>query len=223
MTLADLIASFRVDADDEAGPESAHLWSREEVIRFLNEAEDEACQRARLIFDSSTVAVCQITVTTAASVYALHASILDIYRATLTNAAGDICALTPTDRIELDRVRPDWRTVARRPSAFIQHDTKIELDAVVDAAYTLNLEVYRLPLTTMDFDQDVPEINRMHHRHLVQWALHRAYSKPDSETLNLDKSARAEQAFTSVFGNRPSADMRKKQQANRPHRVKAVW
>lgn len=220
MTLAELIASFRVDADDQTAP---YLWPDEEVRLWLNEAEDEACQRAKLIFDSSTAAVCQIAVTTAASVYALHAATLDIYRAALTDAAGDIFVLTPTDRIELDRVRPDWRTVTRRPTAFIQHDTNIELDAVVDATYTLNLEVCRLPLTTMDFSTDVPEINRMHHRHLVQWALHRAYSKPDSETLNLDKSARAEDAFTKVFGNRPGADMRKKQQANRPHRVKAVW
>ena len=54
MTLEELIASFREDATDKVGP---YLWEDETVTRWLNEAQDEAAVRARLLLDDSTPAV----------------------------------------------------------------------------------------------------------------------------------------------------------------------
>ena len=65
------------------------------------------------------------------------------------------------------------------------------------------------------------EINGIHHRHLVKWMLHRAYQKPDSETMNPDKSKLALAEFEQYFGPRPDADNRKRQNASRPHRNRA--
>jgi len=63
-----------------------------------------------------------------------------------------------------------------------------------------------------------PELNGAHHRHLVKWALHRGYEKPDAETFDPAKSARALAEFEDYFGVRPDASNRKRANASRPHR-----
>src|SRR6266404_4709307 len=62
MQLIDLITLFRTEAGDETEP---FLWSPDEVIEFANDAQDEACRRARLLVDSSTAGICSIAVTAA--------------------------------------------------------------------------------------------------------------------------------------------------------------
>lgn len=221
MTLAELIAAFRTDADDLVA--NPYLWSDAELTRWANEAEQEAALRAKLLFDASTTAVCQIAVLAGTTSYALHAKVHDVEHARTIDSGGTVTRLTLTDRIELERVRPDWRYETREPRALIRYDGRIELDCIPDANYTLRLEVHRLPLTDMSTSGHIPEIAAIHHRHLVKWMLHRAYERPDSETRDPDKSARAEKEFTKVFGRRPDADLRRAQQANRPQFNKAVW
>jgi hypothetical protein len=63
-----------------------------------------------------------------------------------------------------------------------------------------------------------PEINGVHHRHLVKWALHRGYQKPDAEVYDPGKSARALAEFEDMFGKRPDANYRKRANSSRPHR-----
>lgn len=223
MTLNDLIQSFRVDADDRIDP---FLWEDDEVTRFFNEAEDEACIRARLIREKANTSICQIAVVNPTTTYALDPRIVEIAYASMVYAGAAAMfpyVLAKTSSEELDQIRPYWRAQTYRPTAIIQYDDHLELDCIPDASYTINLEVFRLPLTPMAKDTDTPEIVAKHHRHLVQWALHRAYQKPDTETLNLNKSALAETEFEKYFGSRPNADLRKRQQANRPHRNRAIW
>jgi len=220
MTMAELIASFRTDADDLVVP---YLWSDADLKRWANEAEQEACLRAKLLFDASTTAVCQIAIVAATTGYALHAKVHDVEHARIIDSAGLVTKLKLIDRIELERTRPDWRYETRAPLALIRYDGRIEVDCIPDAAYTLRLEVHRLPLVDMATDSDTPEIAAIHHRQLVNWMLHRAYAKPDSETRDPGKSSQAEAAFTRIFGVRPDADLRRAQQANRPQVNKAVW
>jgi len=221
MTLAELIASFRTDADDTVA--NPYLWSDVELTRWANEAVQEAALRARLLFDASTTAVCQINIVAGTTSYQLHAKVHDVEHARTVDAGGKVTKLTLIDRIELERVRPDWRYETREPRALIRYDGRIEVDCIPDADYTLNLEVYRLPLADLAANGDTPEIAAIHHRHLVKWMLHRAYERPDSESRDPEKSARAEKDFTKVFGRRPDADLRRAQQANRPQFNKAIW
>ena len=78
MTLAQLIAQFRREADDEVAP---YLFSDAVVTDWLNEAVDEACVRSLLIKDWSTTAVCNIAITAGTSTYSTHPSIINITRA----------------------------------------------------------------------------------------------------------------------------------------------
>ncbi|MEO8391221.1 hypothetical protein [Polaromonas sp.] len=224
MTLAELIAQFRTDADDKEAP---YLSEDEDVTLWLNEAEDEAAIRASLIHEASNADICEIDVTAGTSVYPLHAAVIYVTNAWFTPAGStNEIPLDLTDRIEQDRVRPGWRRLTNVPCGAIQNDTTIQLTCLPNTDGLLRIECYRLPLQPMvlaESDDTYPEIGAIHHRHLVYWALQRCYRRPDAELLNESAAERAEALFVAHFGLSVDADMRRSFQANRPLFNKAVW
>lgn len=72
MTLAELIAACRTRADDTRDPP---LWSDEEWVLYLSEAEREACVRARLIVDDDEF---EIETEPGVRRYALSPSVIDV-------------------------------------------------------------------------------------------------------------------------------------------------
>ena len=58
MKVADFIEEFRGAVKDSVEP---FFWSSENIVRYLNEAVQEACERAKLIEDRRTPAVCSLT------------------------------------------------------------------------------------------------------------------------------------------------------------------
>jgi hypothetical protein len=63
--------------------------------------------------------------------------------------------------------------------------------------------ISRLPAAAMvlaNKDTDTPEIDAQYHLGLVDWMLHRAYSKQDSETLDKGKAKEHLKRFTARFG-----------------------
>lgn len=224
MTLDDLIESFRVDSDDKArslnGDDSDLLWGDEEVVRWFAEAEEEAAIRKRLLFGEKSISV--IATKRAYTFSALY----EITRADLqeVGASAPLCALRIVSRDYMDLIDPSWRTRAGRPTHLIQEDTRIVLAGVVDRPYTLMLEGLRLPASPLSTDDTSvePEIAPVHHRHLVNWVLHRAYGKQDADTFDSARSDRAEKAFTAYFGPRPDADLRKDMRADVAHHNAAI-
>lgn len=221
MNLAALIAQFRVDADD--GVED-YFWSDAQVKGWLNEAVSEAAIRARLLHESVNSAICQITVAAGTSVYPLHAALYEI----------DHIAFKPTgqtrsqplhliSREELDIAEPDWRDMAGEVRYAVQGDKSIRLALTPSTTGVLYIEGYRLPLADMALDADTPEINAAHHGKLVHWALHRAFSKPDSETIDPTRAGLAETEFTRYFGIRPDADLRRATRQDATHHNPAFW
>ena len=223
MTLGELMAVFRSFVGDSSKP---FIFEDELVKMWLNEAVDEACVRSLLIKDWSTTAVCNIAITAGTSTYSTHASIINITRAELF-AAGD--AETDGDVLGqvtehyLDANEAGWRTRTERPVFFIHHDTKIRFGCLPETDGTLKLEVNRLPLAPMALTTDAPEFAAKHHRHLVAWALHRAFSIPDTEVIDPARSARSEAEFTRMFGLRMDATIRRDDETDVPHRNQAVW
>ena len=207
MNLEALLKQFRVDADDAVAPYRA---SDEAVTGWLNEAEQEACIRGRLLHESGNAAVCQVAVTAGAANYPLHESLYEIdYIALKLDGDTRHYPVKLLSREELDRTVPGWRERTGRPKYAIQGDTSIRLACTPDAAGTLLLEGYRLPLYPMQDTSDEPEINQAHHAQLVHWALHRAFSVPDSQTIDKDRAQLAEMAFARYFGLRPDSNLRR--------------
>ena len=208
MTLEQLIQQFRVDADDLTEP---HFWDAEWIATWLTEAVNEAAVRGRLIYEAADPAICEIAVTAGTATYPLHASLYELVSLRFKVAGSDRSEpVHIKTREELDRIRPGWRDRSdSQPRFAIQDDTRLTLVDRPSTAGTLHLEGYRLPLKPLVNDTDKPEIHQGHHRHLVHWALHRAFSKPDSETIDPQRAAAAEAAFARYFGPSPDADLRR--------------
>lgn len=221
MTLAELIMQFRSEADDSVRP---YLFSETEVSNWINEAENEASVRARLIYEDSNTSVCQIAATAGSASYELHDSVTEIAAAWfIPTGETQRKPLTLVDRIELDRLHPGWRESIETPAFLIHDDTRVRLGCIPDVDGFIHLECYRLPISVMDEDNDAPEIHRAHHHHLVNWALYRAFSRPNTETHDAERGGKALASFTAIFGLRPDADMRRSTWVNQPQHNKAAW
>ena len=208
MNLEQLIAQFRIDADDLVQP---YLWPDDWVAPWLTEAVSEAAVRGRLLYEAADPAICEIAVTAGVATYPLHKSLYELehlrFKATGSSTSDRVHLKT---REELDRIRPGWRDRSdSQPCFAIQDDTRITLVDRPSVAGTLYVEGYRLPLRALVNDNDKPEINEAHHRHLVHWALYRAFSKPDADGRDPGRAAAAEAAFTAYFGPLPDADLRR--------------
>ena len=221
MNLEQLTAQFRVDADDLTEP---YFWNAEWIAAWLTEAQAEAAIRGRLLYEAANPDVCTVAVTAGAATYPLHKSLYELVhlRFQATGAATS-SVLSIKAREELDRIRPGWRDETGTPRHAIQDDTRITLVPRPELAGTLHIEGYRVPLKPLENDTDKPEIHEAHHRHLVHWALHRAFSKPDSETIDPQRAAAAEAAFTRYFGPSPDADLRRSTRHDEVQTNKAFW
>lgn len=209
MNLEQLIRQFRIDADDLVA--NPPLWEDEWIAEWLTEAQAQAAIRGRLLFEASDPAICEIAVTAGTATYQLHKTLYELEHLRF-KAAGASCSerVHLKTREELDRIRPGWRDrTDSRPCFAIQDDTRITLVERPSVAGTLYVEGYRLPLRALVNDNDKPEINEAHHRHLVHWALHKAFSKPDADAADPTRAKTAEAEFTAYFGPLPDADLRR--------------
>ena len=221
MNLEQLTAQFRVDADDLTEP---HFWEAEWIATWLTEAQAEATIRKRLLYEASNPAICQIAVLADTATHDLHKSLFELVHLRFqATGATTSSVVTIKAREELDRIRPGWRDETGTPRHAIQDDTRITLVPRPELAGTLHVEGYRVPLKALENDTDKPELHEAHHRHLVHWALHRAFTKPDSETIDPQRAATAEAAFTRYFGPSPDADLRRSTRHDEVQTNKAFW
>lgn len=220
MTLEDLIRRFRVLADDKV---QAYRAEDEDVIDWLNDAQAQACIRGRMLVAEDDAALCQIALTTGKSAYAHHRALYEFIDLRIKSPTGQLRQLVLKSREWLNAELPDWRDNQRPACMAIQTDTGLRLVGQVETGEVLHLEAYRLPLKKLENDTDKPEIHEAHHEHLIQWALHKAFSVPDSELFDPDRSILAERAFTRYFGPLPDSGMRRETRHDVQHFNKAVF
>lgn len=214
-TLKQLVARFRAAAVDLAEP---YLFDPEFVVDALNEAQYEAVIRARLLHECDAPGVCTIALTAGKSSYGLHESLYEITHLMRIEDGQPDTVLALKSVEWLTNHYPDWRTDHKYVLPFaVQEDSTIRLATPPKAAGQLRLEGYRLPLRVMCGDNDSPEINIAHHEKLVQWALFRAYSQPDSDGIDPQRASKAEAEFTAYFGPRPDADLRRQTREDTDH------
>lgn len=215
MTLADLIRSFRSLSRDRV---EDYFWSDDEVKLWLNEAQAQACVRGRLIREDELQAVCQVALTAGKHTYPLHPTAYELTRLEIVPANGDRPReVSLKSREWLDAEVHDWRRMDRPACMAIQDDITLRLVGTVQTGDVLSLECYRLPLQELKQLGDKPEIHLMHHQHLVQWALHQAFSVPDADVFDPTRSDKAERAFTAYFGPLPDSDARRATRTDQVH------
>ena len=210
--------------DDVAIP---YKWEDPELMRYLNYAEVQACRRAHLIIDDLTAndngtaatagtlgqkPLCSLTVVAETAMYYLSPKILMVKRCQLKSMTTPL--IGPVSYPELDDLMSGWRgtsgTVGTagsggNPNYFLNEPTNtitfIRSPSLSDTAY---LVVSRLPLTPFTLFNS-PEIEEKHHEGLMNWAVHLAYMKNDSDCLDLNQARVYEQRFIMEFGPLPDA------------------
>lgn len=209
MTLEQLIARFRLDADDRVA--NPYLSEDEDVAAWLTEAQAEAAIRGRLLMEASNTAVCEIVVDPGVSTYELHPALYELSHIRFKPVGAFLSQrVRIKTREDLDRIEPHWRDrTDGRVEWAIQDDTRLTLVATPASAGVLILEGYRVPLRPLAQPDDKPEIHQSHHLHLVQWALYRHFMRPDAEFYDPKRAMAAEAEFTNYFGARPDADLRR--------------
>lgn len=220
MTLSELRAAFRVETGDTATP---YLWADTDLNRWLNEAEREACIRAKLIIDDSTASVATYAVTSGTANYALHSSVIRVIAARFVDEDDVTYHLSINDRDWLDDHYPDWEDGDGKPTHLIAEPKSVRIVGTPTADGTLYLRVQRLPQTKMSADGHSPEIQEQHQDALLHWAKHRAYSSQDSDGYDQDAADRFEARFTQYFGPRDNAKARAAQARSREPVVKSNW
>lgn len=200
MKLRELIELFRQEVDDLTEPQ---LWSDAEVIDYANDAQNEACRRARLLVDSSTTAIVQLAYTTS-GLLTLDPRVLFVRRARLAGQRP----LTRKNMQDMESLDPYWQDrSASTPLVFIpDYETgKLLIWPPPLVAGTVLMTVVRDPLAEMSSDQNVPEVAARYHRSLRFWMMVRAYGKQDSEANDPKKMAEAMAMFEQEFGKKSSA------------------
>lgn len=187
------LVRFRSEVDDLVEP---YLWSDELVLGYIGEAEVEFCRKTDGIADASTVPVTRITLVANTEWYALHASILKIRSAYRIDTGAPVTVLNAED---MPSRGMRWDGRAGQLSALVIgiEDRKVRTWPVPNETPTIQLSVFRTPVTPVSVDNDAGpfEVEAKHHASLLHWVKHLAYSKQDAETFDRTKAQEFERKF----------------------------
>lgn len=226
MNVSELIQRFRQDMDDDikslGGDDGDQAWPPDIVNKYVDDAEREAAERGRLLFDRITSSVCRIPVVTTHPAYNLSELITEVTRVDFFVDDVHQFQVAIHNRKELERLQPNWRT-DNFPStqAIIIDDSTVELAGAITENGLLHLEVYRYPLVPAS-QSDKFEIAARNHIHLLDWMKHLAYNKRESDIYSPQLAKEFEERFTSRFGFEKGAKTWRDTHASTPH-VNKIW
>lgn len=220
MKRSEIITAFRSQIDDAVVP---YLWTDDDVNRYFDDTLNDACERARLIEDSTSIECTRISVRIGVALYNLHESIFFIERAKLD---GQPTSLGRTDIYDLDRENDwpvanygtgagNWTNASGSPRLFADEGKQIRLVPIPTANDVLRLVVKRRPIAPVA-DGDEPEIPSNLHVRLIDGMMARAYMRRDGDTYDPQAAQRAEMEFMRYFGERSDINVMRKRRQHRP-------
>jgi len=199
MTPGALLSRFRTDMADTVEP---YLWSDEEIIESIDDAQVMFCRLTDGIPDSTTSAVTQLSVVANTEWYDVHSKIKKLRFVHREDNGRDIDLVTPeTASAKGIRFRGEHGDI--RAVVWGLEDAKVRAWPIPTQNVTVTLGVFRLPLNSITYNTSTHavsgsfEIPDHHHLHLLHWVKHRAYLKQDAETLDKNKAEDFEGRFRS--------------------------
>ncbi len=195
MTLLEMISRCRSRAFDTAKP---YFWSDEQWTDALNEAEEEACIRARLLEDDSirTVAVEQ---------YAYVKIPPEAFLVRRVLVGGNPIDLSYQDDMA-SALHRGWESDVGTPLRCYRTGDRLRLHPIPIEAADVLLSAFCTPTTQMllsKADDDTPKIAGRLHVKLIDWALARFYGVEDADHANANLAGVHEARFVETFGRRP--------------------
>lgn len=179
---------FRAEVDD-LDP-SDPLWSAAEVYSYMDRAQKRFALKTDCFSDTDTVAI------TADNEFVTISSRFTKIRSAKLASSGRSLRIYNYSDIETESYDDDygsnifqtnWEALAGTPNVIVL-DMKADngrLVGVPVADDTLNLVVYRMPLTDIVDDTSSLELADTEHQlALMVWMQHLAYSKQDTDTFN---------------------------------------
>jgi hypothetical protein len=199
MTFGEIEKLCRKEVSDEVGDDTSYRVKSWQMLAYANDAEDEACRRAKLLVDSTTAEVCNISLVSGTSVYALDPRIVFVKRAKVASRQVPLYKALYTD---LDEREFGWEEKTGVVEAIVtgMETDKVRLYRIPSGADTLKMSVVRLPLNPMVNETSTPEINRRFHTMLVLWMKHRIFNNQDSELFDKNRADTHLALFEQVFG-----------------------
>ena len=195
MILSDLFSELREDfLEDDVEP---FKWSDKKLLRYFNEAIEEACYRSYLINDSQTIPVIAGTAT-----YTLDDETREIFLATMTLL--DRPLERQTDASLTAYAGSSWRKTTGTPRHYVRKDLTLTLYPIPTDNDTLTVLSYRKPDRLYSKSEE-PPIPEAHHRFLLYWAAYKAFLNPDIDLGNTDRALSFLKMFDDHFGPRKSA------------------
>jgi hypothetical protein len=204
---SDLLDLFRSEMADMATPP---LWTDVEVFGYMNDAQKMHCRRTEGISDATTVAVSRIEVLPNTDWVTLHAAILKIRSALRTDTGRPIEIVNQEDMLKRGWYF-DGRTGPISALVIGAQAHKARVYPKSNETVSVDLNVFRLPLVNItDAGDQEFEVDEEHHRHLLLWCKHLAYSKQDAETIDKIKSAEFKAAAEAYWAQVKEEERRKR-------------
>jgi hypothetical protein len=195
VTLSDLIDRCRHGSGDIGQPP---FWSNSQWADALNEAETEACIRAKLIEDDEIIA----GAVSGDPFVTIPDRAFSVRQVSIDGAPLELLA-----RVDfLGRRHGDLASATGTPTECCRIGNRLRLYPAPDADADVTIVAFCTPKDEMllsDTDSVEPEIPARIHVKLIDWALSQFYSTPDADYFNQQKADRYEARFEVEFGPRP--------------------
>ena len=203
MNASELAAYFRSQVRDEVAP---YLWSDDEILVYMNEAQKMFVRLTNGIYDVSSQA-CLVDVAAGEKYSSLHSSVLEIRKAYYvdpsTSYRRELNIINLADTARLSSVdygiyhNPGIQDTVGIVSYMLvgEQKGKVRWINIPDSNATVELAIARLPLAALSNDQQDLEVDDQHHIHLIEWMKHLAYNKQDGDAFNPKTSIESEMRF----------------------------
>lgn len=212
MTSDELLALWRGEIGDIVAP---YLWTDTEGYAFMDDAQRMFCRLTDGLADGSTPAVTQVVAAPGDTWLDLHPSIKKIRAANRLSDGRDVEVVNFED-MATRGLRFNGATGPLRSIVVGIEENKARALRTVSEPETLELLVFRLPITTITGTDQTFEVAEQHHQHLMLWMKHRAYMKQDAECFDRSKAEEFDAAF------RAYCTLAAKEQRDKRHKIRTV-
>lgn len=191
---------FRADVVDAVAP---YLWSDAEVYAYMNDAYYMFVRLTGGVADF-TSAICEIDASANEATAEVSDKILRFVSATRRSDGREVLIKNYTDLqnntkadygVSVSGSLPTTIGSIRAMVVGMQRGVVRWID-IPQTKDTIDLMVYRLPLTTITgAGQSLVDVQEHHHIHLLRWMKSLAYRKQDAETFNKEKADELQAQF----------------------------